>query len=74
MTNTMNLTEQRAEANKELLGIIQKGAAIWPYLRMSQLLLNLGVIVNGVDLFYEEPWKTLERVKKTESYRDLITA
>ena len=58
--------ENRQENNKEIIKYISNIVDKFPDLRFNQILWNLGLCIHdssGTDLFYEEPSKTLERIK-----------
>lgn len=58
-------TKDRAKYNKECLEHLSRYLEAHPELRFIQALWALN-IVDREDRFYEEPWVTVEKIKKAE--------
>lgn len=53
----------RLESNIKILDIVKQLACMFPDMRFNQLLINTQVVLEGKDQFYEEPEKTLDRLR-----------
>jgi len=61
----------KLDVNKEISSIINMAITAFPTLRFNQILHNLNVISSNGDTFNNEPEDVLERIKKTEMYKDM---
>lgn len=57
----------RQEYNRRILRMISDKVEKHPYLRFGQILVNCGVIEDGKDPFYDEPWEIYHRMKRYAS-------
>ena len=53
----------RLESNIKILDILKQLACMFPDMRFNQLLINIQVVLEGKDQFYEESEKTLDRLR-----------
>lgn len=53
----------RLETNVKILNIIKQLAYEFPDMRFNQLLMNVFIILEGKDQFYEESEETLNRLR-----------
>ena len=59
----------RQSANKEIAEIVNKAVNKFPDLRLNQILVGLHIVSNDSN-YYEEPEKTLERVRQSNFYKE----
>ena len=57
----------RHQANKEILKRLEALVDKFPDWRFNQILQNTYVTVRDMDMFYDEPTDTLERMKAAEA-------
>lgn len=62
--NEKEIIHKRQECNRELIEIISDMAENYPQLRFGQILSILEVYKDDIDLFNEESFYTLKRVKE----------
>lgn len=60
--------KSRKEDNKKLLKILEDYLHRNPEIRFNQALINMSIVSQGTDQFFEEPVETLNRVLRKKKY------
>lgn len=60
--------KSRKENNKKLLKILEDYLDRNPEIRFNQALINMSIVSQGTDQFFEEPDETLNRVLRKKKY------